>query len=194
MSDAERAEFIATIREQGERLAQMVDKLLALAAVEHRQRIDAPRELDVRALLGEAASDFAAQARSAGVALVVEDVAAGAQVAGDGFLLRQAIGNLLDNAIGFSPAGGEVRMSAGIDGNALEIRVRDRGPGIPDYAEARVFERFYSLPRRSGGSRGSGLGLPFVAEVAALHGGSARLENAPGGGTIACLRLPLSRG
>jgi two-component system sensor histidine kinase CreC len=61
---------------------------------------------------------------------------------------------------------------------------------VPDYALARAFERFYSLPRPAGGSRSSGLGLCFVAEVAALHGGEATLVNRPGGGAVASLLLP----
>jgi two-component system sensor histidine kinase CreC len=71
------------------------------------------------------------------------------------------------------------------------MQVTDSGPGIPGYAEDRVFERFYSLPRPDG-SRSSGLGLPFVREVAGLHGGSVALRNREGGGAIASLRLPLA--
>ena len=69
------------------------------------------------------------------------------------------------------------------------ISVADRGPGIPDYAEQRVFERFYSLPRPGGGSRSSGLGLSFVAQVASLHGGRATLANRPGGGAVATFEI-----
>jgi two-component system sensor histidine kinase CreC len=61
---------------------------------------------------------------------------------------------------------------------------------VPDYARERVFERFYSLPRPDGGSRSSGLGLPFVAQVAELHGGRAELRGRDGGGTVAALTLP----
>ena len=71
------------------------------------------------------------------------------------------------------------------------FEVRDRGPGVPDYARERVFERFYSLPRPDGGSRSSGLGLCFVAEVADLHGGRASLDNREGGGAVATLELPM---
>jgi two-component system sensor histidine kinase CreC len=67
--------------------------------------------------------------------------------------------------------------------------VADRGPGVPEFALERAFERFYSLPRPDGGSRSSGLGLCFVAEVAALHGGRATLANREGGGAIATLTL-----
>jgi two-component system sensor histidine kinase CreC len=69
------------------------------------------------------------------------------------------------------------------------LRVSDRGPGLPDFAAERVFERFYSLPRPDG-ARSSGLGLNLVREVAQLHGGVARLGNREGGGAVAELRLP----
>ena len=82
----------------------------------------------------------------------------------------------------------EVRVS--LEGDAIRFEVADRGPGVPDYARERVFERFYSLPRPDGGSRSSGLGLPFVAQVAELHGGRAELRERDGGGTVAVLSLP----
>ena len=69
--------------------------------------------------------------------------------------------------------------------------MRDEGPGVPDYALGRVFDRFYSLARPHSGKKGTGLGLTFVKEIAELHGGSASLDNDPRGGAIATLRLPL---
>ena len=189
MSAAERAGFIRTVREQGERLAQMVDKLLALAAVEHRQRIEAPQRIAVHALLAEASADLAPRAQAAGVHLRLREADPALVVQGDRFLLRQAIGNLIDNAIAFSPADGEVEIEAAREGACVVVAVRDHGPGVPAYAAGRVFERFYSLARPAGGSRSSGLGLPFVAEVAALHAGQARLQNVDGGAR-AMLELP----
>ena len=76
--------------------------------------------------------------------------------------------------------------------SAIVIEVADRGPGIPAYASERVFERFYSLPRPGSGLRSSGLGLPFVAEVATLHRGAVRLLDRDGGGAIA--ELSIARG
>ena len=75
-------------------------------------------------------------------------------------------------------------------GGRWEVAVADRGPGVPDYALPRAFERFFSVTRPGGGSRSSGLGLCFVAEAAALHGGSATLGNREGGGAVATLSLP----
>ena len=83
-----------------------------------------------------------------------------------------------------------MKLDASLDGERITLQVRDAGPGVPDYARDRVFERFYSLARPEGGSRSSGLGLSFVAEVAALHGGSARLQDAEGSGTRAVIELP----
>jgi two-component system sensor histidine kinase CreC len=106
-------------------------------------------------------------------------------------LLRQAIGNLLDNAIEFSPAEHNIRVSSNIDGHSIAIMVIDSGTGIPDYAMPRLFERFYSLPRPNAG-KSTGLGLPFVKEVALLHRGSIDIGNNADGGAYARMTLPLA--
>ena len=190
LPDADRARFVASIRAQGERMAQMVDKLLALAAVEHRQGIERPQTLQAASLLDEAADALRQRAESLGVGLRVEapvDVA----LQGDGFLLRQALVNLLDNALDFAPGGSTVEARALREGDEVRFEILDRGPGVPDYAREHVFERFYSLPRPDGGNRSSGLGLPFVAQVAALHRGRVALRQRGGGGTVAEMALPV---
>jgi two-component system, OmpR family, sensor histidine kinase CreC len=192
LPEADRARFVATIRAQGERMAQMIDKLLALAAVEHRQRIEQPEPVALAALVDEALAQVGTEASAAGVSLARDGVDPAAVVVGDPFLLRQAIANLLDNAIDFAPRGSAVDIEVRREGATVRIGVADRGPGVPDYAIGRVFERFYSLPRPDGGSRSSGLGLCFVAQVAELHGGRAGLANREGSGAIATLDLPLA--
>jgi two-component system sensor histidine kinase CreC len=188
MPAADRAHFVAAIAAQGCRMAEMIDKLLALAAVEHRQRIEDPQSVDLLAIMQEAAEHLARklQARS----LTVQVAGGPAPARGDPFLLRQAFVNLLDNAADFAPSGSVVEVTLARDGGYWEVTVADRGAGVPDYALERAFERFYSTPRPAGGSRSSGLGLCFVAEVAALHGGRAALANRDGGGAIAGLTLP----
>ncbi|MEF3081935.1 two-component system sensor histidine kinase CreC [Luteimonas sp. SMYT11W] len=189
LPDADRARFATSVREQSERMAQMIDKLLALAAVEHRQRIEQPADIDVRTLIDAAVAPFADR----GVQLRVDTGdALGLHTRGDAFLLRQLLSNLVDNACDFSPADGVVDVTARRDGAQLRIVVADRGPGVPAYALPRVFERFFSLPRPDGRSRSSGLGLAFAAEVATLHGGAVRLAQRDGGGTCAIVELPLS--
>ena len=188
MPAADRARFLATIRSQGDRMAEMIDKMLALAAVEHRQRIDDPQPVDLRATIDEAVERVAPKLTQRRIATRVESETAVVQ--GDAFLLRQALVNLLDNAADFAPEGSTVTVGIARDGSQWRITVADEGPGVPDYALERAFERFYSLPRPDGGSRSSGLGLCFAAEAAALHGGEVRLANRPGGGAVATLLLP----
>jgi two-component system sensor histidine kinase CreC len=71
------------------------------------------------------------------------------------------------------------------------VSISDRGPGIPDYAKDKIFERFYSLKHHGSGRKGTGLGLTLVKEAAELHGGSVALEAREGGGTVARLSLPV---
>jgi two-component system sensor histidine kinase CreC len=193
LPETERARFAASIATQCERMAQTIDKLLALAAVEHRNRIEQPTPVALVALARDIAESTAPRLRTADVRLEVEADDGLPPLSGDAFLLRQLLANLLDNAIDFSPRGGVVDIALRRGEGEVRIEVADRGPGVPDYALGRVFERFYSLPRPDGGGRSSGLGLPFVAEVAELHGGRASLANREGGGAIASVILPVSQ-
>ena len=190
MPAPDRERFVASIRRQAERMATMIDKLLALAAVEHRQHLEDPRPVDLRAVLDDAAEDALPRLRQAGVTLSCALDEGLPPVHGDAFLLRQALDNLVENAIDFAPAGSVVDVRVHAVGDNVALDVADRGPGVPEYARDRVFERFYSLARPDGGSRSSGIGLCFVAEVAALHEGRVALEGRDGGGTVARLVLP----
>jgi two-component system sensor histidine kinase CreC len=85
-----------------------------------------------------------------------------------------------------------VTLFVGVEGGQAVVTVDDSGPGIPDFALPRLFERFYSLPRPDTGRKSTGLGLSIVREVALLHGGEVRVANRPEGGARAELRLPLA--
>ncbi|WP_269531773.1 two-component system sensor histidine kinase CreC [Chitinimonas sp. BJYL2] len=182
--------FLDTIRAQAERLSSIIDRLLELARLESRQALSDVEPVPLRVLCEQLLQRKSAQL--AAHALDVDiDIAPALTVNGERFLLEQALSNLLDNAIDFSPAGGRIELSAENTPSHIDIRVRDHGPGVPDYAQDRVFERFYSLPRPDGRPKSTGLGLPLVHEVAALHGGEVVLGNHPDGGAVAMLRLPL---
>ncbi len=189
MAEADRARFAGSIVDQQQRLTETIDKLLALAEVEQHGWLQMREPLALPALLQDAMQAVQLRARSARVQLRLQPTPA-LQVHGDGYLLRQAIQNLLDNAIDFSPADGIVEVQARVQGQELVVEVSDQGPGIPDFARERVFERFYSLARPGTGTRSSGLGLPFVREVARLHGGHIGIGPREGGGTLAQFRLP----
>src|SRR3546814_3437478 len=126
----------------------MIDKLLALAGVVTRRRIGQPEPVALGALVDEAVAQVGTGAAAAGVSLAREGVDAAVVVEGDPFLLRQAVANLLDNAIDFAPRGSVVDIGVQREAGRVRIDVADRGPGVPDYAVGRVFERFYSLPNR----------------------------------------------
>ncbi len=187
LPEHERQRFAGNIRAQERRLTETIDKLLALAEVEQHGWLQKRERVPVRELLSLAREDALARAPDHTIELQATDDI----VEGDPFLLRQAVRNLLDNALAFSPAQPPIALVATRDGDRILIRVRDHGPGIPDYALPRLFERFYSLPRPDGGARSSGLGLPFVREVARLHGGEVELRNLPPHGAEATLALPL---
>lgn len=189
MPAPERAHFLANILNQNARQKQLIDKLLALIRVEKQQHLDAPEQVRLRVLAEQVHQDCAARLGAHQLVLAVQ--ADDLSVPGDALLLRQALGNLLDNAIDFSAPGASISLSIAQQGASAVITVRDHGVGIPRFAIERLFERFYSLPRPDG-ARSTGLGLPFVREAAALHRGSVLVTNAPDGGVIATLALPLS--
>jgi two-component system sensor histidine kinase CreC len=113
-------------------------------------------------------------------------------VRGEAVLLREALVNLLQNALDFSPAGGVVALGWSVVDGRIIFQVQDNGPGVPDYALPRVFDRFYSLPRPGTERKSTGLGLALVREIAHLHGGEAGLANRPEGGARATLGLPMA--
>lgn len=186
----ERERFARNVQNQGVRLTEMIDKLLALSVVEQQGWLQKAEPIAVGALLDDVAENLSPAARSNGIELVLQPPASGLSVSGDMFLLRQALLNMGENAIAFAPSGTAIELTAAACDGVVRFTVADRGPGIPDYAAERVFERFYSLSRPRSGERSSGLGLPFVREVASLHRGQACLRNRGGGGAIAELSLP----
>ncbi|WP_411850384.1 two-component system sensor histidine kinase CreC [Stenotrophomonas sp. LGBM10] len=190
LPDADREHFARSIQGQAQRLTETIDKLLALAEVEQHGWLQKQERIALAPLLQAAADAVAVRAQAAGVTIAV-DAPAEPDLHGDRYLLRQALNNLLENAVAFAPAGSAIALHARADDGGVALQVDDHGSGVPDYALERVFERFYSLARPATGQRSSGLGLSFVQEVARLHGGRASLRNRDGGGAQAVLWLPL---
>lgn len=177
--------FIDNILVQNTRMQSLVEKLLAQARLENRVEI-VPTSVDVDALFTRLADARSTQLTAKNITLTCKTTAL--RVEGDAELLEQALGNLLDNAIDFTPEGGAVQLAAYEGEQQIHFTVTDSGCGIPDYALTRIFERFYSLPRDNG-LKSSGLGLAFVQEVARLHQGEITLRNRDEGGVMATLIL-----
>lgn len=189
MPAEQRQRFVANIASEGARLQQLIERLLNLALVEQRQGLEERVAVDLHGLAEELLQAQAARIQAAGLRME-NTIPAGLLVQGERFLLRQALANLLDNALDFTPAGGLLRFSAETRDGRVELALYNQGAAIPEYALPRLTERFYSLPRPASGRKSTGLGLNFVQEVALLHGGELALRNVEGG-VRASLLLPI---
>ncbi|WP_409317782.1 two-component system sensor histidine kinase CreC [Pseudomonas sp. KCJK9016] len=188
MPRAQRQRFVGNIDSESARMQQLIERLLDLAQVEQRQALEERVAVPLAALVDEVLHAQAARIESK--QLRVEcTVAAELTLIGEPFLLRQALGNLLENALDFTPSGGLLRFDAERVGEQVEFCLFNEAEPIPDYALARLTERFYSLPRPESGRKSTGLGLNFVEEVAKLHGGSLHIDNLEGGVQVR-LHLP----
>lgn len=180
--------FVSNIDSESARMQQLIERLLNLAQVEQRQGLEERVAVPLALLVAELLQ--AQAARIEGKQLRVEQaIGADLLLIGEPFLLRQALGNLLENTLDFTPVQGLLRLSAERVGEQIEIRFFNETPPIPDYALPRLTERFYSLPRPDSGRKSTGLGLNFVEEVVKLHGGTLRIGNVENGVEVV-LRLP----
>ncbi|ABK18335.1 two-component system sensor histidine kinase CreC [Syntrophobacter fumaroxidans] len=190
MSPDVRARFLSNIRTEANRIQRLVDRMLRLSELENKKFLDrvelVPFSVLIRTTVEE--KEPLLSQKHLQVQIGTED---DVRVPGDSFLLRQAASNLIQNAIDFSPAHGRIDITIQADAKALCFTVEDEGPGIPEYAREKVFDKFFSLQRPDTGKKSTGLGLNLVKEVAALHHGDIRLENREGKGLRATLRLPV---
>jgi len=181
--------FLTNIRDESERISLVVEKLLLLSSLEKLNHVYELKAINMAEMVSGIKESLYPVLQSKGLTLE----ATGEKdcvMEGDPFLIRQAVANLIQNAIDFSPEGGVITAEILNKGGYVVLSVRDRGSGIPQYAVGRIFERFYSLKRPDSGKKGSGLGLCLVREVAALHKGTVELMNSPAGGVTATLSLP----
>ncbi len=184
-----RIRFVGNVEEQVRRAQDLVDRMLELSGLERRRALQQYDTVLLAQIADAVRDEMTPVATQRHVDLFI-DVDPALNVSGDRFLLQRALANLVLNAIEFSPRDASVTVDAQPRGGRIELTVRDHGPGLPPFAQQRVFEKFFSLPRPDTGRKGTGLGLAFVREVATLHGGSARLANQPDGGALATLVLP----
>lgn len=189
LDPAGRDKFLANIEDSAQRMTRLVERLLALAGVEQRRELERVETFPAAATLEKILLEKQPLADTRQLRLSLE-VQQGLQLAGDKLLLEQAVTNLLDNALDFTGEGGRITLSAACADGMQTVTVVDNGPGIPEYARAKIFDRFYSLPRPGNRQRSSGLGLSFVREVMALHQGTVTLDNLPEGGVAARLEWP----
>jgi two-component system, OmpR family, phosphate regulon sensor histidine kinase PhoR len=184
-----RDEFLGRVDGEVDRLVQLVEELLQLSRLESGAAPMTLVEISPRGLLTQCVERFGHQAERAGVELLL-DVPDLPPIRADPERLGQAAGNLIHNAIKFTPAGGRVTVSARAENGAVRIEVSDTGTGIDPADLPRIFERFYIADRARSG-RGTGLGLAIVKHVVRAHGGSVDVESALGRGSTFAIELPV---
>ena len=186
-------EVLESAREEVDSMSRIVDNLLTLAQVDEGR---------LALLTTSVELVVAAEAAERPLRLLAADKQIRLQVAGgpceaqaDPQRLHQALTNLIENAIKFTPRGGEVRILVWCSDREVGVTVADDGPGIPEEARAHVFDRFYRVDRARGrDAGGSGLGLAICREVARAHGGRVWIEGREGGGSAFSLALPRDSG
>ncbi len=186
-------EYVGAILESVARLGALIDDVLDLTQSEAGNLALAQENVDLAKLARAAAEGIAeaAEARSLHVAARI-DRSVG-KITGDARRLRQAIDQLLRNAIAYTPPGGRILLRASGDAEAAEIVVSDNGPGIPAAERDKVFDRFHRAAQApSDGRPATGLGLPLTRQFVEAHGGTLTLVSEPGAGTTLVIRLPRS--
>lgn len=182
--------FANRLQKESDRLSALVGELITLSRLQGADPLPDLSVVGVDAVIAEATARTATVAERAGIRVIVGE-SAGHLVLGDRQMLVNALTNLIDNAVHYSPSGTPVSITSTVRKGQVEIAVTDRGIGIAPELQDRVFERFFRVdPARSRATGGTGLGLAIVKHVAANHGGTAVVWSKPGTGSTFTLRLP----
>lgn len=188
MSEEDRQESLRALESEANRMARVVNDLLVLAEVESR-----PLEQSQMVSLRDLILDAQERALLTGQHRITVDRQEDLWVKGDGHKLDQMVGNLVSNAVKYTPDGGAITLSLYRDGDSARIDVADTGMGIPPEHLPHIFDRFYRVDKaRSRAGGGTGLGLAIVKGIAEQHGGQVTVVSEPGRGSTfsVWLRLP----
>jgi two-component system sensor histidine kinase CreC len=182
MPEEKRRRFLDNILTETTRSEDMVRRLVQLASLESRTSLEKKETIGLSSLVSDELEALQSILETKQISVQRHGFDSETFVEGDPLMLRIAIRNALNNALDFSPVEGEIEIAISLPDGKPTLSVRDEGPGIPDYASGRVFDRFYSLKNEVTGRKGSGIGLSFVRATMELHGGTATLKNREKGG------------
>lgn len=184
--------FTARLSAEATRLGALTSRIMSLSRLQASDELNEVRDVSIDEVVTSAVEAHTLQADQAQVS-IVRGGTRGVYVRGDAQVLSEAIGNLIANAIAYSPQGSSVGVGVKAVEGVVEIAVTDRGIGIPESDQQRVFERFYRADQaRSRRTGGTGLGLSIVKHAVQRHGGEVRLWSKPGRGSTFTVRLPQS--
>ena len=187
----QRESFLALIGDETSRLAELVGDVLDTSRIEAGTFSYRFEEVDLRRVVDEAVEAAALAQQEVPVLASVHGALPA--IRGDHARLRQVLGNLIENAVKYSPEGGEVRVSAAAANGAVRIAVRDTGPGIPQEHQRRIFEKFGRADVEGGSKPGTGLGLFIARSIAEAHGGALDVSSGGDPGSTFTLTLPVGR-
>ncbi|MEM6915647.1 MAG: two-component system sensor histidine kinase CreC, partial [Verrucomicrobiota bacterium] len=182
MPEEKRQRFLENILNETSRSEDMVRRLVQLAAVESQVGLETREMIDFAELVREELAGLSSIVETKRLEVHRTGLDRFVSIEGDPLMLRIAVRNILGNAFDFSPEGSTIEVDLTEGESETRLIVRDQGPGIPDFAERRVFDRFYSLKNEVTGRKGSGIGLSFVQSTMNLHEGTATLKNREDGG------------
>jgi two-component system sensor histidine kinase SenX3 len=182
--------FAGRMKLEGERLTRLVQQIIELSRLQSDDPLETPVPTDVDAVVQRALAQSSTDAEARGVSLTRMGES-GLGVLGNADQLAVALGNLVANAVAYSPAGSTVSVAARANGSMVDLVVTDQGIGIPAEELDRIFERFYRVdPARHRSTGGTGLGLSIVKHVAASYGGRVGVSSVEGRGSTFTLSLP----
>ena len=194
MTDKQRKRFVENILESNKHMDLLVNRLLDLSRIERREALKNVEILNIKEIVKITLKAPSREKIIADKDLRIDlQINSNASLKAEQILLEQAIGNIVNNALDFSPASGTITIKASQTNAAISIIVLDDGPGIPPQVINKLFTRFFSVSRPDTGVRGNGLGLRFVRKIMKLHGGEVSLQNRfIQQGAEAKLRFPLN--
>ena len=191
--EPDRAAYARNIHEAGTHLLSLVSEILDLSRIETGVADLEPETLNLDDSIESAIRIVAPRARAAGIAIARDPQHSGIVLDADRLRLKQILVNLLSNAIKFSHPGGAVAVRAAVAGGNARVVVEDEGIGMAPEDVPRALEPFRRIEAGAALAEGTGLGLPLTARLVALHGGTLRIESAPGRGTRVAFTLPGAR-
>lgn len=188
----QKTKFLTNIKNESERIKMLVDRMLELSSIENMKSLSNTNVISFSETIREVIQRMTAVLESKKLSLkteIMDDIF----IKADSFLIKQAIVNLLQNSIDFSLPEDTISITTTIKGEMFQLSFIDQGPGFPEYASTKIFNKFFSLQRPDNGRKSTGLGLNFVKEIMMLHHGTIVLKNLSGKGLCAVLSIPLSK-
>ena len=193
MDNSQRERFIKNILDANKKMDLLVNRLLNLSRIERRDKLENVEKINAKDLIKDVIQSPSRKGNIASRSIKVEyTLEREFVINAEKLLAEQALSNIIDNAIDFTPIGSTISIKVSESNTHVNIQVLDQGKGVPEHARKQIFRHFFSSSRPDTGKRGNGLGLRFVKKIMSLHGGSVSLKNRfMENGAVATLKFPV---